>query len=146
MKIKCKLLKPGAKLPEYQTKGAAAMDLCACLDEPVMLYSGRRTVIPTGIAMSIPEGFEGQIRSRSGLASYDGVYILNSPGTIDSDYTGEIKVILGNSNRDFHDFLILPGMRIAQLVIAPIVKAELEVVDSLLETERGSGGFGSTGI
>jgi dUTP pyrophosphatase len=119
------------------------MDLSACLSEDVLLGPGERSLIPTGIAVAIPEGCEGQIRPRSGLATKNGIGILNSPGTIDSDYRGEIKVILINLGDE--PFVVKDGARIAQLVISPIVRAEWEEVEGLPETDRNHGGFGHTG-
>ncbi len=129
--------------PSYQTEGAAGMDLPAAIAEPVILAPGRRELIPTGWAFAIPAGFEGQVRPRSGLALKHGVTVLNAPGTIDSDYRGEVKVVLINLGSA--DFLVHPGDRIAQLVIAPVVRAGLEVVASLDTTVRADGGYGSTG-
>lgn len=136
----------GLPLPAYQTDGAAGMDLIAALaeDETLFLPGGERTLVPTGIAMEIPQGFEGQIRPRSGIALSYGVTVLNSPGTIDSDYRGEIRVMV--INLGLETFTIERGTRIAQLVIAPVKRATLEVVDELSGSERDSGGFGSTGF
>jgi len=129
-------------LPKYQTKGSVGFDLMST--ELMLVFPKSRTLIPTGIYIAIPEGFEGQVRPRSGLAIREGLTILNTPGTIDSDYRGEIKVIVYNTGED--TITINPGDRIAQLVISPIQKVELEEVQELDETERGEGGFGSTGI
>lgn len=130
-----------APLPSYHTLGSAGMDLHA--NRSVVILPGRREVVPTGLIFEIPEGYEGQIRSRSGLAAEDGIVVLNAPGTIDSDYRGEVRIILFNtSNRLFH---IKAGDRIAQLVIAPYIKVELVEVNELTPSIRGSGGFGSTG-
>lgn len=123
--------------------GAAGLDLSAALDAPIALAPGERALVPTGLAMAIPAGFEGQVRPRSGLAAKHGITCLNSPGTVDSDYRGEVKVILINLGHE--PFSISPGDRIAQLVIAPVAQAGVELVDSLDDTGRGSGGFGSTG-
>ncbi|MBS9721717.1 dUTP diphosphatase [Tianweitania sp. BSSL-BM11] len=133
------------KLPAYETAGAAGMDLRAAVraDARVILTPGRRALIPTGFIMELPEGFEGQIRPRSGLALKHGITCLNTPGTIDSDYRGEIQVLLINLGHD--DFAVTRGMRIAQMVIAPVVQAQLDVRDSTQATARGDGGFGSTG-
>jgi len=136
-------LRPDAVVPAYQTPGAAGMDLCAALDEPVTLAPGERRAIDTGIAMAIPAGFEGQVRPRSGLARTHGVTLVNSPGTVDHDYRGPLVVLLINLGQE--PVTIEPGHRIAQIVIAPVVQAELEEVDELPTTVRGSGGFGSTG-
>lgn len=133
----------GLELPQYQTVGSAGMDVRAAVEEPIILAPLQRFAIPTGIKMAIPEGYEVQVRPRSGLAFSHGISIPNSPGTIDSDYRGEIKVLLINLGSE--DFTVTRGMRIAQLVVAPVVQAQLNVVSSLDETERGAGGFGSTG-
>jgi dUTP pyrophosphatase len=135
----------GLPLPAYETAGAAGMDLRAALaeDAPLTLRPGDRAAAPTGLVMAIPPGFEGQVRPRSGLALRAGVTCLNSPGTIDADYRGEVMVILANLGEK--DFVVRRGDRIAQLLIAPVVRATLREVDSLDETARGSGGFGSTG-
>ncbi|MGB5092734.1 MAG: dUTP diphosphatase [Parvibaculum sp.] len=136
----------GLALPRYETEGAAGMDLMAAIEagDPLILMPGSRALVPTGLAMAIPLGFEAQVRPRSGLAAKHGVTVLNSPGTIDSDYRGEIKVIL--INHGIEAFTIERGTRIAQMVIAPVTQASLNEVDALDETTRGAGGFGSTGI
>lgn len=131
-------------LPAYQTPGSAGLDLCAALTEPVSLAPGARRLIPTGLAMAIPPGYEGQVRPRSGLALRHGVSIVNSPGTIDSDYRGEVAIVLINLGQE--PFLVEPRARIAQLVIAPVTQATLELVSELDETGRGAGGYGSTGV
>ncbi len=131
-------------LPSYATPGSAGLDLRAAVDNKVVLEPGERALIPTGIILEIPEGYEGQVRPRSGLAINKGVTVLNSPGTIDSDYRGEVKVILINLGKEKVE--IKRGDRIAQLVIAPVVKVDIEEVEDLSETFRGSEGFGSTGI
>jgi dUTP pyrophosphatase len=133
-------------LPEYQSALAAGLDLLAAVptDAPVEIVPGARAVIPTGIAMALPRGSEGQIRPRSGLAARHGVTVLNSPGTIDADYRGELQVILVNTGSE--SFVIRRGMRIAQLVIAPIQQVELVEYSSLDATERAVGGLGSTGM
>jgi dUTP pyrophosphatase len=131
-------------LPSYATEGSSGMDLCANLIEDVILESMARTLIPTGIFLALPMGFEAQVRPRSGLAAKNGITVLNTPGTIDSDYRGEIKVILVNLSKE--SFTIKRGMKIAQMVIQPVTKASLKAVINLSETERGSGGFGSTGV
>ena len=135
----------GLPLPAYETALAAGMDLRAAVpdDEPLTLKPGSRFAVPTGLAMAIPAGFEGQVRPRSGLAFKHGITCLNSPGTIDADYRGEVKVILINHGAE--DFVIRRGERIGQLVIAPVVQAGWAVVETLDETVRGAGGFGSTG-
>lgn len=132
-------------LPAYETAQAAGMDLRAAVpeDEPIVLRPGARVAAPTGLAFALPEGFEAQVRPRSGLAAKHGITCLNSPGTIDADYRGELKVILANLGEE--DFTIRRGDRIAQLVIAPVVQARWAEVDSLDETARGENGFGSTG-
>jgi dUTP pyrophosphatase len=130
-------------LPEYATAGSAGMDLRAAVESPIVLHSMERMLIPTGIFISLPAGYEAQVRPRSGLAAKHGVTVINSPGTIDSDYTGEIKVPLINFGRE--DFTIERGMRIAQIVIQKVVLANLVQVSSLHETGRGQSGFGSTG-
>ncbi len=130
-------------LPRRQTPGAAGLDLVAANLEPMLLPPGGRALVPTGVALAIPHGFEGQVRPRSGLAWKHGVTCLNSPGTIDADYRGEIKVILANTGAE--PFAVSRGMRVAQLVIAPVAAAGLEVVAELPGTERQTGGFGSTG-
>jgi len=136
---------PDLPLPAYETPGAAGMDLRAAVadDEPLVLRPGARGAAPTGLAFALPAGFEGQVRPRSGLAARHGVTVLNTPGTVDSDYRGEVKVILINLGEE--DFTIRRGDRIAQLVIAPVVQARWAEVEDLDETARGAGGFGSTG-
>lgn len=131
-------------LPKYMSDKAAGMDLYAAVDELVTVPVGDIMAISTGIAIALPDGFEAQIRPRSGLALKKGITMTNSPGTIDADYRGEIKVILHNLGKE--PFLIERGDRIAQMVIAPVVQAEWNVVDDLEETVRGSGGFGHTGV
>jgi dUTP pyrophosphatase len=135
----------GLALPAYETADAAGMDLRAAVgeDTPVTLKPGERAMIPTGLTIALPAGHEAQVRPRSGLAAKHGVTCLNTPGTIDADYRGEVKVILINLGQDA--FVIKRGERIAQMVIAPVTRAELNVVAALDETLRGSGGFGSTG-
>ena len=136
----------GLELPAYETQGAAGMDLRAAVDdsEPLVLAVGKRALVPTGLIMEIPQGFEAQIRPRSGLAFKNGITCLNTPGTIDSDYRGEVKVLLINLGDE--DFTITRGMRIAQMVIAPVTQmAVVEVMDTS-DTVRGAGGFGSTGV
>lgn len=135
----------GLPLPAYETAQAVGMDLRAAVpeDSPLVLRPGDRHAVPTGLAFALPQGFEGQVRPRSGLAFKSGITCLNSPGTIDADYRGEVKVILINHGPE--DFVIRRGDRIAQLVIAPVVQAEWLEVDNLDDTVRGSGGFGSTG-
>ena len=130
-------------LPAYESAGAAGMDLRAAVDSPLVLAPGARAAVPTGLAMALPPGFEGQVRPRSGFALRDGVTTLNTPGTIDSDYRGEVKVILINHGAD--TVTVRRGDRIAQLVVAPVIQAVWAEVDNLDETARGAGGFGSTG-
>jgi dUTP pyrophosphatase len=136
---------PDLPLPAYETAQAAGMDLRAAVpeDEPLVLRPGSRFPVPTGLAFALPEGYEAQVRPRSGLAAKHGVTCLNSPGTVDADYRGEVKVILANLGEE--DFTIRRGDRIAQLVIAPVVQARWAEVADLDETARGAGGFGSTG-
>jgi dUTP pyrophosphatase len=135
----------GLPLPAYETAQAAGMDLRAAVpdDEPLTLRPGSRFPVPTGLAFALPPGFEGQVRPRSGLAAKHGITCLNSPGTVDADYRGEVKVILINHGEE--DFVIRRGERIAQLIIAPVVQAVWTEVESLDDTARGAGGFGSTG-
>ncbi|MBN8183486.1 MULTISPECIES: dUTP diphosphatase [Stappiaceae] len=130
-------------LPAYQSILAAGLDLLAAVDGTITLAPGARALVPTGLAMALPAGFEAQVRPRSGLAAKHGVTVLNTPGTIDADYRGEVKVILINLGDD--PFEISRGDRIAQMVIAPVLQADIVEVEVLSETERGSGGFGSTG-
>lgn len=130
-------------LPSYATSASAGMDLRANLDSPIVLKSLERTLVSTGLFLELPVGFEAQIRPRSGLAFKNGLTVLNSPGTIDADYRGEVKVILVNLSKE--DFTINDGERIAQMIIAKHEQAEWIQVEELLETERGAGGFGSTG-
>lgn len=132
----------GLPLPAYATQGAAGMDICAA--ESLNLRAGARAAVATGFAFAVPDGYEVQIRPRSGLALKNGITCLNTPGTIDSDYRGEIKVILANLGDD--DFAIKVGDRIAQIVVAPVVQAAMTEVDRLDNTARGAGGFGSTGV
>jgi dUTP pyrophosphatase len=131
-------------LPKYATAESAGMDLMANINEPIILAKGERKLIPTGLAIQLPSGYEAQIRPRSGLAIKNGITVLNTPGTIDADYRGEIMVILINLSDQ--DFKIERGMRIAQMIIAPFTQAHFTLVDSLDESERGHGGFGSTGV
>jgi dUTP pyrophosphatase len=130
-------------LPEYQTAGSAGLDLCAALESPVVIPPGERRFVPTGLRMAIPAGYEGQVRPRSGLALRHGISIVNSPGTIDADYRGEIGIVLINHGEI--PFEVAPLARIAQLVLAPVLRAEVVPVSTLDETERGEGGYGSTG-
>lgn len=134
---------PGARLPEYKSDGASGADLRAFLEEPLLLDPGSRAAVPTGLRMELPAGWEAQVRPRSGLALEHGITCLNSPGTIDSDYRGEIRVILANLGTE--PFTVRPGDRIAQLVVAPVARASFRLADSLAESGRGPDGFGSTG-
>ncbi len=143
VQIRCLPHHEGLPLPRYMTEGSSGLDLLAAVSESVGLLPGKRTLIPTGIQIALPPGFEAQVRPRSGLALKDGIGLLNAPGTIDSDYRGEIQVILFNAGDT--PFSVQRGMRIAQLVIAPVVKATLVMVDNLDATIRGVGGFGHTG-
>ena len=129
--------------PEYMTEQAAGMDLRAAVSEPVTLTPGAFAVVPTGICVAIPAGFEGQVRPRSGLAARHGVTLVNAPGTIDADYRGEVRVVLINLGDK--PFVVSRGDRIAQLVVAPVTRARVELVDKLDSTDRGGGGFGHTG-
>lgn len=135
----------GLDLPAYETSGAAGMDLRAAVpeDRPVIITPGRRALVPTGLVLVVPDGYEGQVRPRSGLAFRHGVTCLNAPGTIDSDYRGEAGVLLVNHGEE--DFVVTRGMRIAQLVLAPVVRLALEEREAADGTARGTGGFGSTG-
>lgn len=144
VEIRIKRLNHGAglPLPEYATSGAAGMDICAA--ESLTLRAGKRHAVATGFAFAIPEEYEVQVRPRSGLALKHGITCLNSPGTIDCDYRGEVKVILANLGED--DFPINKGDRIAQIVVAPVTHATMNEVDAIDETARGAGGFGSTGV
>jgi len=141
--VKIKRLTEKAKIPQYATPGSAGMDLHANLYEEVKIRAFNRALIPTGIAIEIPPGYEAQVRSRSGLALKVGLMVLNSPGTIDSDYRGEVCVILQNTGTE--PVVISDGDRIAQLVIAPVIQPIVEEVVELSDTQRGSGGFGSSG-
>ena len=143
VKILIKKINKNTSLPEYKTEGSSGMDLLADIDKPIKLASGEKKLISTGIAVAIPKEFEIQIRPRSGLAAKSGISVLNAPGTIDSDYRGEIKVILINLSKK--SFIINKNDRIAQMVLCPIIKGVLEEVEDLPDTVRGSGGFGSTG-
>jgi dUTP pyrophosphatase len=135
----------GLPLPAYETPGAAGMDLRAAVaeDDPIVIRPGSRALTPTGFCIAVPRGFEAQVRPRSGLAIRSGITCLNTPGTVDSDYRGEVKVILANLGEE--NVVIRRGDRIAQLVIAPVVQAQWRETDNLDETSRGAGGFGSTG-
>jgi len=143
VKILIKKLDPSAKLPTYKTSGASGMDLMAFIKEPLIVKSKTSCLIPTGLSVAFSEDYEIQIRPRSGLAAKNSISVLNTPGTIDSDYRGEIKVIIFNHGND--DFIINNGDRIAQMILSPVFKMELEETSDLPETIRGKGGFGSTG-
>ena len=138
------LLRENALPPRYMTEHAAGMDLYACLGASLTLPPGERTLVPTGVAMAIPEGFEGQVRARSGLALRHGLALVNAPGTIDADYRGEISVLLINLGQE--EVGIGHAERIAQLVVAPVMHARLHVVEALSDTQRSAGGFGHTGV
>jgi dUTP pyrophosphatase len=134
----------GLDLPAYATEHSAGMDLCAAVTNDIVIKAGERVLIPTGLAIALPDGFEAQIRPRSGLALKNGLSVLNSPGTIDADYRGEVQIILANLGQE--DFTVTRGMRIAQMVVAPYTRVKWDDVESLNETARGAGGFGSTGL
>ena len=142
--ILIKRLSQDIPLPKYETDGSSGMDLAANVEKIIEIEPGKSVIIPTGIALSIPKNFEIQIRPRSGLAAKNKISVLNTPGTIDADYRGELKVILINLGDK--SFVIENGLRIAQMVLCPVVKAKLKEVNSLEDTLRGSGGFGSTGV
>lgn len=143
--MKVKIINQSANpLPEYKTSGSAGVDICANLEQPLVIRPLERCLVPTGLYIELPEGYEAQIRPRSGLAIHHGITCLNTPGTIDSDYRGEIKIILINLSDK--EYMLLPGDRIAQMVIARYERVEFVEVDMLQETQRGTGGFGHTGI
>ena len=142
--MKIRIKSESGRLPSYESKEAAGMDICAYLDEDMTLQPGERTLVPTGLYIEVPSGYEAQIRARSGLAVRNGIGLVNGIGTIDADYRGEIKVALINWGQE--PFVIHDGDRIAQMVIASYEKAELIEVEELSETERGEGGFGHTGV
>ena len=143
-KILIKRLSKNIPLPKYETGGSSGMDLAANIEQAIEIKPGKSVIIPTGLALSIPKNYEIQIRPRSGLAAKNQISILNTPGTIDADYRGELKVILVNLGEKI--FKVEKGLRIAQMVLCPVIKAVLKEVDELEDTERGAGGFGSTGI
>ena len=143
IEVLIKRLSNNVELPKYETNGSSGMDLSANIDKQIEIEPGKTSIIPTGISLAIPENFEVQIRPRSGLAAKNQISVLNTPGTIDADYRGEIKVILINLGKK--TFLIEKGARIAQMVLSPIEKAKIREVENLEKTKRGSGGFGSTG-
>jgi dUTP pyrophosphatase len=144
MEIKIKKLNKNAILPKYMTDKSAGMDIFACIDNSIVLKPLQRVLIPTGLSIALPDGYEAQIRPRSGLAYKHGVTLLNTPGTIDADYRGEIKIILINFGNE--EFQINHGDRIAQMIISKIEKPIIKIAQNLDDTERGKGGFGSTGI
>ena len=143
VKILVKKSNPAIELPSYKTNGASGMDLIAWIDNPIILKPGRSCLVPTGISVAFPQEYEIQVRPRSGLAAKNNISVLNTPGTIDSDYRGEIKIILFNHGNE--DFIINNKDRIAQMVLTPIIKMQLEETNELPDTNRGKGGFGSTG-
>ena len=143
VKVLFKRLNHKARLPKYKTDGSSGMDLMACIDEKIIIRPQESKLIPTGIGIAIPKDTEIQIRPRSGLAAKSNISVLNTPGTIDSDYRGELKIILFNHSKD--KFTVNDGDRIAQMVLMPVLKVEFEETNELPETIRGSGGFGSTG-
>ena len=143
VKVLVKRLDPKVKLPEYKTSGSSGMDLMACLDSPIKIAPNSVKLISTGLSIAIPEDLEIQIRPRSGLAAKSNIGVLNAPGTIDSDYRGELKIILFNHGNK--DFIVNNNDRVAQMVLTPVLKMELEEVDQLPKSIRRSGGFGSTG-
>ena len=144
-KIEVKLVaQKGAVVPSYKTEGAAGADVCAFLSEPVTIAPGSFAMIPTGLFFEIPQGYEIQVRPRSGLAAKNGITVLNTPGTIDSDYRGELKIILINLGSSA--FVVNNGERIAQIIVSPVTVANFTITDSLSDTERGEKGFGSTGV
>ena len=143
VKVLVKKLNPKVELPKYKTDGSSGLDLMAFIESPITIMPNTSTLIPTGISVAISNDFEIQIRPRSGLAAKSNITVLNTPGTIDSDYRGEIKIILFNHGKE--NFVVNNKDRVAQMILAPIVKIEFEEVDELPNTIRGSGGFGSTG-
>jgi dUTP pyrophosphatase len=142
-KVLIKKLNPNVLIPAYKTNGASGMDLMAFIEEPIKISSNCSCLVPTGLSMAFSEDYELQIRPRSGLAAKNSITVLNTPGTIDSDYRGEIKIILFNHGKK--DFIINNNDRVAQMILTPVVKMELEETDNLPDTLRGEGGFGSTG-
>ena len=142
-KVLIKRLDPAVKLPVYKTNGASGMDLIAFINKPINIKPKKSSLIPTGLSVAFSKDYEIQIRPRSGLAAKNNISVLNAPGTIDSDYRGEIKVILFNHGKE--EFIVNNGDRIAQMILMPVIKAEFEEIKELPKTVRGSGGFGSTG-
>lgn len=143
IEVKC-LASKGAVMPCYKTQGAAGADVCALLTESVTIEPGAFAMIPTGLFFEIPQGYEIQVRPRSGLAAKNGITVLNTPGTIDSDYRGELKIILINLGKEA--FVVKNGERIAQIIVSPVTLASFTITDSLSDTSRGEKGFGSTGV
>lgn len=143
IEVKC-IASQGAIIPSYKTEGAAGADVCALVDEPLTIQPGTFAMIPTGLFFEIPQGYEIQVRPRSGLAAKYGITVLNTPGTIDSDYRGELKIILINLGKD--SFVVKNGERIAQIIVSPVTLADFTITDSLSVTNRGEKGFGSTGV
>ena len=143
IEVKC-LASEGAVIPCYKTEGAAGADVCAFIKEPVTIAPGSFAMIPTGLFFEIPMGYEIQVRPRSGLAAKNGITVLNTPGTIDSDYRGELKIILINLGKEA--FVVNNGERIAQIIVSPVTLADFTITDSLSDTTRGEKGFGSTGV
>ncbi len=143
VEVQYRQISPLATIPSYESKQAAGMDLYAAIEQEILINPSCIVMVPLGFAMALPEGFEAQVRPRSGLASKSGVTLPNSPGTIDADYRGEVKVPLINLGSE--PFLVEPNMRIAQMIIAPVVQASCIIVEELSDTDRGTGGFGSTG-
>ncbi|MEW5981162.1 MAG: dUTP diphosphatase [Acidobacteriota bacterium] len=143
VRIPITAVRPGVAVPEYQSAGAAGMDVAAAIDEPLEIPPGASALVPCGFAIAVPPGYEAQVRPRSGLAATHGVTILNAPGTIDSDYRGEVKVILINHGRE--RFTVTPAMRIAQLIVSRVAHVTWASTETLPETPRGGGGFGHTG-
>tara|TARA_A100001011_G_scaffold400724_1_gene517986 strand:- start:6521 stop:6961 length:441 start_codon:yes stop_codon:yes gene_type:complete len=143
-KILIKRFSSKVLVPKYKTPGSSGMDISAYIEKNIEIMPGEKVIIPTGFSLSIPKGFEVQIRPRSGLAANKGITVLNTPGTIDADYRGEIKVILINLSKE--KFVVENGSRVAQMIVSPVIQSEIEEVQELSETQRGSGGFGSTGI
>ena len=143
VKVLIKKLYPTVQLPSYKTNGASGMDLMACIEKPIILEPGKSSLVPTGLSVAFPEKYEIQIRPRSGLAAKNNISVLNTPGTIDSDYRGELKIILFNHGNE--NFMISNNDRIAQMVLTPTIKMELEETNELPESIRDKGGFGSTG-
>ena len=143
VRVLIKKLNPSVQLPSYKTNGASGMDLMAFIEKPINLEPGKSCLVPTGLSLAFPEEYEIQIRPRSGLAAKNNITVLNTPGTIDSDYRGELKIILFNHGNE--NFLINNNDRVAQMILTPIIKMELHETEELPETVRGKGGFGSTG-